>query len=343
MKKPFLIIFSSLLAFIHAIAQPFMAVEEPSDSMLNVVAYFAKNDTMTYVYSTTKYAIADKDTTTSNSYSEEFMLTVHDTLKDGYRLELIPLSFTVKDHIKNDFTTALTKKIWELTKAVHVVFTTDETGTLKRIENWRKLKDLYKKGLHDGMDSQYNACPGLDSILPRTRLDSYISMNYAQEEGIRAEFSQLQLLFNLHGHAVPMGITESDDDSQDYPTHTKITAGYGKYDEFGTDDDYNVFASTVTTIPKEDTKDMVSGVIGMFYQGNVVEEADKLLTGEANEGITITNLEDYYYFFNGWPSLMRKQNRTEILNQQRITEERIEWTERSWQASTEIDDTSSAL
>ena len=64
-----------------------VTLEQESDSTINVVGYFCKNDTMTFRNHQLKQKISDNDTILTYDISDEFMIVVTDSTSNGYRME----------------------------------------------------------------------------------------------------------------------------------------------------------------------------------------------------------------------------------------------------------------
>lgn len=61
-----------------------------------------------------------------------------------------------------------------------------------------------------------------------------------------------------------------------------------------------------------------------------IKKGLKQIDAEKELELNETLLEDYYYFFNGWPCIMTKQKTTDILNKRKIKAKRIECLSGSW-------------
>ena len=85
-----LLLFIAFSANINAQVQT--AETSSADSLINVIAYFCKNDTMGYNYQNVKMKIVDNDTTVNFYSDSEFRLIVRDSTSQGYKFELQPIS-----------------------------------------------------------------------------------------------------------------------------------------------------------------------------------------------------------------------------------------------------------
>ena len=143
MKHIYTLLLLAVVCSVHVSAQVQTAEASSADSLINVVAYFCKNDTMDFRIEEAKHKIHDNDTTLCRYSSEDFRLIVRDSTSNGYKLEYISLGNRELDGEELDFLTKpLLEKLAELSDRQKVIFTIDEVGNLQHIENWREIKGL---------------------------------------------------------------------------------------------------------------------------------------------------------------------------------------------------------
>lgn len=302
------------------------------DSTINVIAWFNKNDTMKYERTISKFTVENGDTTKKKiSTQEEFMIVVTDSTAKGYTMEYIPIRIAGEDIMEKDSSAnKIMSGFIEQFKDQRVTFTTDEYGSIKSIKNWKEIRDKVKKGTKAMLDSLYKQENGLDSVMPRNRFESLINLKFSTEQGILSSYDELQKLFSLHGNSFPIGTTRVDEQEKD-SSYTVVSVGYAKYDDQSFDDDYNISGRTVQKFTAEETLSLIGNVFGMLLTDSLSSEFNKVAADSLDGGMTITNLEDYYIFYNGWPCMMRTQKITEIEDRQDVTTDEIEWTWRYWQ------------
>ncbi len=75
---------------------------------------------------------------------------------------------------------------------------------------------------------------------------------------------------------------------------------------------------------------MVGGVLGLVMEDGFADSLNTVIKDSLKTGATVTNLEDYHIFYNGWPCMMRTKKITEFGGRQRIKSDEIEWLYRSW-------------
>ena len=131
--------------------------------------------------------------------------------------------------------------------------------------------------------------------------------------------------------------SESDDVSEaGFPTHSRIESFYpAPEDEQDIEGDYVIQARVDSRIEGDDVKDLISGIMGTIFTGEVSDSVSKytnIALSDSKTGITTTNLEQYCYFFNGWPKLMQKIVQINVGDMVRRFEyDTVEWLSRRWQ------------
>ncbi len=329
-----------LLAMLKVNAQN-TTLEQKSDTIINVVGYFCKNDTMTFKKHHLKQRIEGNDSTLTYDLVDEFMIVVTDSTSSGYRMELIPISY--KQSVGgNTIMNRLFNELWEIKKDVHCIFTTDIFGKVQHIENWREIRDLMKKAIPRIIDGLYNIKPVLDSIVSRPQLENMMLIDLSTEENIRETYDELDLLFGAHGKSLNIGQKEFDDVNNGYPQHIIAKVGYTEQEEEGDiEGDYAIITKSVTTIPTEEAMEM--GMMGinstsLIMKDNMADNLNKkrsdmvdimknILNGQ---DITVTQNEYYGFSYNGWPKLCYTEKIIDIGVSKEIEMNLIEWTSRHW-------------
>ena len=318
MKKTLLLSILWLVSFaMTAWPQNLMLGQEEPENKIEVVGYFCKNDTMTYRQTHGKYIIQENDTTVSETvseqYVEEFMIVVTDSTSNGYKMKSIPLSFTYHDA---DMSAGLKENaMGQLMQSVVCEFTTDEYGSIKSITNWREISDQLKKGVKSTCDSLYSTIPGLDSIMPRESLETWLLFNSSaeREEDICQLYEVLENLFGLHGSSFEICDEEEDTKEQGSSRHTLIQIGYIpiESEHYDHDGDYELLTQSTATTSVEDFKaslGALSTIVSEYlaYESNVGLEAyfdqmvDSMKTANPNGAVSMLT-EHHTFFVNGWP------------------------------------------
>lgn len=331
LMKSFVLAFLLLWVTLPINAQTVTTQQENQDSLVNVIAFFCKNDTLGYDYQHVKMKVVDNDTTVNYYYNCEFQLIVRDSTTQGYKIELKPL-YT---HIENPEDTLMTQMIEQLVTQmgdVPLIFTTDECGAIQHVENWREVRDHARKVSKALTDSLYALRPELAQVIDRQRFEAYLNLQFTNEKSILDSYDELSILFGLHGKAYRIGKSEEDQTTEGgYPKHLELVASYGMTSEDdGFEDDYYVKCLSVITIPAQDVVNMATDRVNMMYNHEMTENDRKELEQTIDEDAKVTVIEDYNYFYNGWPCEMEYDKVTDVKDNRNIEIHRILWTSRTW-------------
>lgn len=330
MKK--IIVFLLSIAFSANISAQLQTAEASSaDSLVNVVAYFCKNDTMGYNFQHVKMKVVDNDTTVNYYTESEFRLIVRDSTNQGYKIELQPIS----NHYENPTDSVMTEMMEKLINSlgdVPLIFATDEYGTVRHAENWREVRDFSRKVIKSIIDSVYARKPEMESAITRQRLEASFNMRVANEQAVLDSYEELSIMFGLHGKAFNIGKIENDGTSAGgYPQHVTTVASYGKSSEDnGFDEDYYVNCLSETSIPAKDLSNQVMDLINLMSEHKMTEKEQQDIKSLLSENAKVSQLEAFDYFFNGWPCDMELRKITDLKNVRHIEIYRIQWTSRVW-------------
>ena len=315
-----------------------VTLEQESDSTINVVGYFCKNDTMTFRNHQLKQKISDNDTILTYDISDEFMIVVTDSTSNGYRMEYIPVSH-VSNVDSDTLMNGLMDELWKKSKDLHCVFTTDELGQVQHIENWREIRDMMKKAVPLVLDWFYQNKPGLDSIISRRQFENMLLVEFSTETKIREAYDELDLLFGVHGKAFDIGQKEFDDVENGYPQHIIAKVGYTEQeDDNDIEGDYAVMTKSVVTIPVEDAMDLGINSASLLLKENVADSlskiksdlVDSVKTVLKDKDVSVTQNEYYGFFFNGWPKLCYTEKIVDVGLVKNMELNLIEWSSRHW-------------
>ena len=115
------------------------------DSILPVIAWFCKRDTMTYWIHDNQWEVNGKDTVMTLGAAAKVMLTVTDSTRKGYDMEYTFLEFLFNDQIKSESQNIVgqaTDILNDATVGTTIRFRTDQYGKIVKYYN---LKDIRKQ------------------------------------------------------------------------------------------------------------------------------------------------------------------------------------------------------
>ena len=135
LKTTFLTLCLSIASVIPCLAQN----TEKADSIINVIAYFSKNDTVSYKETIFKCKITGNDTIVQSAVEQEYMLIVRDSTATEYTIECKDVDFHVLTDIPS-YQDLLTRTIWEKTNHIPLIFKVDSLGAFKSITNWDEVR-----------------------------------------------------------------------------------------------------------------------------------------------------------------------------------------------------------
>ena len=115
------------------------------DSILPVIAWFSKRDTMTYWIHDNQWEVNGKDTVMTLGAAAKVMLTVTDSTRKGYDMEYTFLEFVSDDQIKSEAQNLVGQAmdiLNDATVGTTIRFRTDQYGKIVKYYN---LKDIRKQ------------------------------------------------------------------------------------------------------------------------------------------------------------------------------------------------------
>ena len=192
------------------------------DSILPVIAWFSKRDTMTYWIHDNQWEVNGKDTVMTLGAAAKVMLTVTDSTRKGYDMEYTFLEFVSDDQIKSEAQNLVgqtTDMLNDATVGTTIRFRTDQCGKIVKYYN---LKDIRKQA-KEVLTKAISKMPYADSLravgLNPDKLMSMID----SDNLVDGYTEEIELLFNYHGGQYKIGETESHEDAteNEYASDTK--------------------------------------------------------------------------------------------------------------------------
>ena len=267
------------------------------DSLVRVIGWFNKTDTLEYHLSLVEAIIENGDTTVIEATSSEFRITVVDSTKNGYVMRYVPTGVWLNDSTSTEGQLLLTAARSSIGN--EVLFSTDELGVFKEITNW---KEVYKRATayqQKMIDKAYYEHPELYARQPKQeqvkRIKELTEKTLGTKEKMTEQFVALKLLFSFHGKELPLGEMELNENQLHY--YYETTQGKLEDEEDSTDDEYQIYVE-LKAEEDEDSHDQ-------YYYS-------------------------YRYFPDGWPRDVRSTVIEPLEGKKRITQIRIEWISKAW-------------
>ena len=182
------------------------------DSILPVIAWFSKRDTMTYWIHDNQWEVNGKDTVMTLGAAAKVMLTVTDSTKKGYDMEYTFLEFVSNDQIKSEAQNLVGQAadiLNDATVGTTIRFSTDQYGKIIKYYN---LKDI-KKQAKEVLTKTFSKMPYADSLRAvGFNLDKLMSM-IDSDKLVDGYTEEIELLFDYHGDQYKIGETESHENA----------------------------------------------------------------------------------------------------------------------------------
>ena len=286
-------------------------VELGEDTIVSVIAFFNKNDTLTYRYDFQETRAVEEDTVLLQSLSRNISIVVTDSTENGYTLEMI--AENIDDGEGNERSLSEIE-FFKSIKGEKVIVQLDEYGTLKGISNRKALCDKAKAALNNTFGNK-----NIDKETAKN-LKRMVEQTLNSEEGIMGMFPELDLLFGSHGIQVQIGENNVvDSTSSEIPVTYKYIAD-NDYNEDGSYAGYFTMVLMETIIPKEKfSSQLAKGLSSMGFgkekklAGTLGDFFDK----ELKDDVNIRGYESREYYPIGWPKktvTMKESDMGNIMN-----------------------------
>lgn len=302
------------------------------DSTVNVVAYFHKNDTLTYNYTHYKLNYDSKDTLFDSYIGTEFRLVVLDETDKGYRIEYTPIAeYYAPDSQLSDkgkMLTTLAKSAGKKLGTQKAIFVTDEYGRLKKVENYKEIIKHYKSLADEMVEDMYAMNPGLSKMINKATMKKELLSKGETESDVMAMYDEMYILFCIHGQALSMGDTTTVSGNQ----KTYAYSGEDQPDNHGTEGDYVIYLQTDLSISANEVKNLIDKKMFLF-DGTMGKEIGEAWQKNSinTPSMDITHKQIFRYWSNGW---LKESTITQFLKLSNEKEARpievqtIEWTSR---------------
>lgn len=311
--------------------------EGEEDNVVNVIAFFSKNDTTKYRETHVTYEIQGNDTIVKGGYAEDFMLVVRDSTATDYTIECTSTDFELllmEPGISDKFT----KLCWDVTKKVPMILKVDSLGALKEVVNWKEIRDVCQPAFKVACDMIKNEID--ENIISIPGMIAMFNNLTNTEENIRKTTS-ISKMFSIYGFSFALGNNKDTSETLGHPTDVtfdvSVTESNSKEDEeLAYEGDYMIKTISVTKMP---TTELVNIGLDLSKQtttsiGSENIDKNKQAIDEAAKGFgdaTITVNEFYSYFYNGWPKYIGEEKIVDFNAAKIITTSEIEWINFRWQ------------
>ncbi|MBP3715875.1 MAG: hypothetical protein J6I79_00055 [Paludibacteraceae bacterium] len=332
MKKFFLLVFTIVSAFVC------QAQINSKDSIVNVVAYFNKGDTVIYEYTHMTPKYVGKDTLYDINMKSKIQLVVLSASDEGYRIEYTPLGTTyASDSILTEFGkigVKMGKATESIEKKMKPVFVTDEYGTLVKIENSKQIMSQWKKYADECVKYWYKEEPEMEKLIKKKDMKEMLLNSAKTEADLWNLYEEMFLLFGYHGQAFGMKDTTVANENGT----TYVYSGKDQPDEYGTDEDYVVFAKQTVSFSPETVQALVGGKMEQLVGEDMVDSLNKVFKKTTGwPAIEVTNTHIVRYWTNGWPKETTTVKKLRPITGEKEEEGKtrdfrfIEWTNRRFQ------------
>lgn len=270
------------------------------DSIINVIGYFCKNDTIDYWISETAWKFNNGDTIKTAGVSTKVRIVVTDSTSTGYKMTYTFLDCvgdTAVDKGLGAFQNKIVEKLGKKVVGTTIEFETDEFGHITKFNNLGKIKKQAKGLYKDCMNEFVNVdeIKGLKDM--GIDMKKLINRNVNTDELVDGYTKELNMLFACHGRSYPIGEDHAHEDASDtqYENDSYVTVSKDE------DDDYHLSFDVVSIIPQSVIKDKVDELVGMFVNNDIIDDFATEYDKQVNVDATSDSYLEYDFISNGWP------------------------------------------
>lgn len=287
------------------------------DSLVSVIGYFTKTDTLTYVIGNTIWKWTPEDTVKTAGFVQKVQLAVADSTATGYKIDFTILEIsgdTIEDSgagdgfVLNKIITSFAENINKKMSGKTIRFETDEVGAITKFNNLDKIKNEVKKQFKD----EAKILSGILRVLNKQLFDndSYKLTDTDFADGLINFFLEdIKLLFIYHGQSFNIGELSFHEDAANgvYENDTYINVAFNS--ENGT---YQIISDINNFIPRSLVKQFLAGLVESMDDESVSDS----FNSEFDEQVKDDCIENYftgvYYMYEGWPYKIVKQKNTSL-------------------------------
>jgi hypothetical protein len=164
-----------------------------SDSTVQVIGYWNKNERQSYTITQEKYKVQEGDTTAEEFLKYAVDITVVDSTAGSYTITWFYHDFELQTE------TPLMKKVAALAEEMTVTFLTDEFGTVEEVLDWAAIRDYIYRGT-SLLKKETALIPGMDQLI------SQLEALYSSKESIEAAaIKEIHQYYTFHGARYKLG------------------------------------------------------------------------------------------------------------------------------------------
>jgi len=184
-----LLIFGTILL----LSSPLFGQISMKDSTVQVIGYWAKQETQSYDVSYEKFKIKNNDTISRELMKYEVDIKIIDSTENSYTIEWFYKNYSI------DTENELVRKLTSIANDISVKIKTDEFGAFIEIVNWEDVRDYLSK-VTESLKDELRAVPNYKKIIA-----DVMSM-YATKESIEANAIKDAIQFyHFHGVKYTLG------------------------------------------------------------------------------------------------------------------------------------------
>ncbi len=163
------------------------------DSTVQVIGYWAKQETQSYNVSYEKFKIKSKDTISKELMKYEVDIKIIDSTENSYTIEWFYKNYSI------DTENELVRKLTSIANDISVKIKTDEFGAFIEIVNWEDVRDYLSK-VTESLKDELKAVPNYKKII------ADVMSIYATKESIEANAIKDAIQFyHFHGLKYNLG------------------------------------------------------------------------------------------------------------------------------------------
>jgi hypothetical protein len=163
------------------------------DSTVQVIGYWAKQETQSYNVSYEKFKIKSKDTISRELMKYEIDIKIIDSTKNSYTIEWLYKNYSI------DTENELVRKLTSIANDISVKIKTDEYGAFVEIVNWEEVRDYLEK-VTEKLKVELKDVPNYKKIIAN------VMSIYSTKESIEANAIKDALQFyQFHGVKYNLG------------------------------------------------------------------------------------------------------------------------------------------